>query len=1577
MLTFCVVLIIGLSGLRAQSNSEYKFRQQSVTDGVAYNANGDPVPVLSMDCLAANAYGQWTLSTKPGQSLDGTTGANEFPFGWYLLANGLYQPSIGYEFSDATNHPYCVPPGVVQCGPLPGLEPFPTAPDAKAVANLDGMVAFIWRNSDGSAFVQSGFTSADVDLSLSFLSNPEPGSTPGAGTMNILPDPSPGTPPAPHNWGNISVGPNTITNSPGDWRGNFDVCADAMYIYIVWGYIPPTTPPTPPAPEQIWVAIVPIGSSIPWAIGRISFSADSWKIPTITCDPRNNRNGGTIPAFDVSFIDATSNQIWAGSYSAQHGWTNFGFLSQSYWDPNSHTPSSESWEVPFNARIIRSSINGGTSSLAVYAEVANTGFTQAAGGAADCWLIFYPPTNIFGTANYVAGAEMQAPKLEGQIVPMSSPNPPVYANYITAFADPYDNQAGWQSLDEFHCLYQYDLHATGQYPLCIVRGSDVDADWPPQPDGLTDDTRLVLNQTGGAMSTIEDNPSGDEGTINPEYVAAVNQMGIHVHWRSQDPISEVWTHYYARDMNRTFDEPIEENTLMTDQCTVSDGTATGTNHGGTNGATILNGLEMTIWTDPNYGPPGDVGLSHFGLYSPLNIESLSPYIGTLTFASGINSDNLALNVGLSNLWSPEFVEGAILAVMPYFSMNFLPDVDNDLSQALIVNANSIFDYYGRIAAPNANGNYQFASPFQGFASIQLIGTEQSGVPNYAKLNVHAGADFYESTISHLISNDGAICMLYGPSIFPTTNGTWNSDATGHMTLRGGTYLSNGQVIGNIPHIPNDMYGNVLSRQVIMTFDRELTDYDQFIWGPEDFSATGVWFRNLEIGGTSELLFGHGGNTGNTQPFIQCGLQNCDFNGIELHVFDPTDPIFPENWMFWVTYCNFWDIRNKCILIENDQSPIQTSYGQMAIENNIFNSLYPGPYGNDNAYSDLGPSGVSEELPCGIYLRGLDGNGDASNNGYLVPIISGNYFTYPNGFQPTVNANANSDWNSVHQTNGAITLENSTAMVTGNTIADNGYPVGISIINPPVSGFSKPPWTYSIICNNTISGLTPPSSIPGTETEAGFDGTGILANGLHGIISQNTITGNDNGIEMYDDNLTGVLYNAITANTEIGIETNSGPNNPSFADMSSTALGYDPKNPGAFNTVSGEAVRNSESEQTYPLSLTEYGNITIQDGKNSFTVNPTNSDGVNTHNFVIYSNQVSANIGNVENNFWGTGVAPTTNCGTDWGSNISVQRICFTIGSGPCTQYQTQIPNGETCPTSAPVAKAKKHSDLQPQSILSDSASCAVRWAEVYSYEEKQQWQEIYDTGKLLVDSCYNNYQGMEGIFGFLSGAVQQLYIADTNIYSEYNQWLESVLYLNTTDPQYFCDCAVQLSGTLTSNPNKDTTETLNWKALNRGLAVLNWLVQNTTCDTPQIAGEIKSARSTQRQEWLNDTSVPLDTTLPPLDSIQPGLLELLDRHLLYADVPFNFHGILSNATANPNPATEGTVISFSIAKEAYVKIELFNVLGHEVGSAGFESLFEPGNKSVPLSLAGLPSGTYFARILTAYGEVQSVKLVKE
>ncbi len=249
----------------------------------------------------------------------------------------------------------------------------------------------------------------------------------------------------------------------------------------------------------------------------------------------------------------------------------------------------------------------------------------------------------------------------------------------------------------------------------------------------------------------------------------------------------------------------------------------------------------------------------------------------------------------------------------------------------------------------------------------------------------------------------------------------------------------------------------------------------------------------------------------------------------------------------------------------------------------------------------------------------------------------------------------------------------------------------------------------------------------------------------------------------------------------------------------------------------------------------------------------------------------------------------------------------------------------------------------------------------------------YDTAKKLVEQCTLYYPDVVSAFRFMTDAVTALGNTGKR-QSDYYAWLKSVLYLNTTNPEYFCQCVEALAGEIPIPYHIYPDTGYDW-----GLSIYNWLIKNTSCDTPGLSGLFYGTRETQIQTWQNDPSqYKLDTTLPPLDSIEPGLQELLEKHLLYATVsgtpPPN---IISNASANPNPTGNGTVISFGISKEAYIKIELFDVLGHEVSSAGFERLFEPGNKSVPLSLAGLPSGTYFVHILTAYGEVQSVKLVKE
>ncbi len=275
----------------------------------------------------------------------------------------------------------------------------------------------------------------------------------------------------------------------------------------------------------------------------------------------------------------------------------------------------------------------------------------------------------------------------------------------------------------------------------------------------------------------------------------------------------------------------------------------------------------------------------------------------------------------------------------------------------------------------------------------------------------------------------------------------------------------------------------------------------------------------------------------------------------------------------------------------------------------------------------------------------------------------------------------------------------------------------------------------------------------------------------------------------------------------------------------------------------------------------------------------------------------------------------------------------------------------------------------------DETLCDSLFYAVELLEGAREWQQTYDSAEAFIETCYNS-PNAPMMFGVFASAWEQIAGHDSAKMAQGQRWLESVLYLNTTNPEYFCAC-VEHFGIWWPDTGGETHA---WRSENRTLAIDRWLIQNTSCDTPHIQGWYDASRESQRDDWLNDTNVLYDTTLPALDSIEPGLEELLDRHLLYASVadrPPNAPMIISDASASPNPVNTGTVISFAMNKEAYVKIQLYDVLGKQLGNSAFESLFQPGNKSVPISLAGLPSGTYYARIVTAYGEVQTVKLVKE
>ncbi|SRR5579883_1362904 len=270
-----------------------------------------------------------------------------------------------------------------------------------------------------------------------------------------------------------------------------------------------------------------------------------------------------------------------------------------------------------------------------------------------------------------------------------------------------------------------------------------------------------------------------------------------------------------------------------------------------------------------------------------------------------------------------------------------------------------------------------------------------------------------------------------------------------------------------------------------------------------------------------------------------------------------------------------------------------------------------------------------------------------------------------------------------------------------------------------------------------------------------------------------------------------------------------------------------------------------------------------------------------------------------------------------------------------------------------------------------SDSCNAMFSEAVQYESPliNDTHKAFDTLKRFIQSCPFN-ENAPRAFSMLTTAAQGTLPRDTMAWLHYRLWLESVLYLNTVNPEYFCACVEAIAQTYYSK--SDTGRSYYLRAPNRSLTILQWLIQNTTCDTPNLATQYRTTRYYQYQLWREDTTAPFDTTLATLQQL--GLDTVLAKHLLFVAVEKPAPTILS-AIASPNPSTGGTLVTFSLDHEAYVKLELYDVLGNRVEIPPLESLFEAGNHAVSLSLHNLASGTYYVRLVTAYGEAQTVKIV--
>ena len=194
--------------------------------------------------------------------------------------------------------------------------------------------------------------------------------------------------------------------------------------------------------------------------------------------------------------------------------------------------------------------------------------------------------------------------------------------------------------------------------------------------------------------------------------------------------------------------------------------------------------------------------------------------------------------------------------------------------------------------------------------------------------------------------------------------------------------------------------------------------------------------------------------------------------------------------------------------------------------------------------------------------------------------------------------------------------------------------------------------------------------------------------------------------------------------------------------------------------------------------------------------------------------------------------------------------------------------GVTCGSGAGFV-AKKGKGMKTLGGDSLPTGCQLLYNQAYSYDNNQDWQQAYNAGMALVMQCADSNLS----FGSVSDAFSLMQQAadglgnNGSLRSSFYSWLKSVLYLNTTDPEYFCQCVYVMAGEVPI-PNHLYPDTgYDWN-----LAVINWLIQNTPCDSVYLREDFAAGRSSQIHIWSNDTNeYKLDTTLPPLDTIDPGL----------------------------------------------------------------------------------------------------------
>ena len=276
---------------------------------------------------------------------------------------------------------------------------------------------------------------------------------------------------------------------------------------------------------------------------------------------------------------------------------------------------------------------------------------------------------------------------------------------------------------------------------------------------------------------------------------------------------------------------------------------------------------------------------------------------------------------------------------------------------------------------------------------------------------------------------------------------------------------------------------------------------------------------------------------------------------------------------------------------------------------------------------------------------------------------------------------------------------------------------------------------------------------------------------------------------------------------------------------------------------------------------------------------------------------------------------------------------------------------------------------QPLVTESSDSGCVNFYANVRKYGQNQEYQMEYDSARKLIETCYYT-KFAEDVFQDADEGLYYIHLDDTTLYQKYRQWLISVLFLNRTDPFYFCACMRSIAGTYTYEDHNLYP--------NAGSSICKWMIDHHQCTMYKWVAIDSESFAANRREWVGsgDSSkgIPFDSSYNTMDQLGLGFLDTLQL-IVSPSKPLS-PIYLYSFTVVPNPSHGLVSSNYTLARQGFVQFSVYDELGRLIWNRAGESETE-GMHELPIDLRSSPSGTYYVRIEAGFGEVKTVKLVYE